>query len=58
MKAALSAGRPRPFTVPTENIVFVDIDKQTGLRAGPSCPKAISEAFIAGTEPMERCFSH
>jgi membrane carboxypeptidase/penicillin-binding protein len=58
MKAALSAGRPRPFTVPTENIVFVDIDKQTGLRAGPACPKAISEAFIAGTEPMERCWSH
>jgi penicillin-binding protein 1B len=58
MKAALSAVRARPFSVPAENIVFVDVDKQTGLRAGPNCPKAISEAFIAGTEPMERCWAH
>ena len=58
MKAALAAVRARPFTVPAENIVFVDVDKQTGLRAGPNCPKAISEAFIAGTEPMERCWQH
>ena len=58
MKSALSGVRARPFPVPAENVVFVDIDKQTGLRAGPDCPKVISEAFIAGTEPMERCHGH
>ena len=36
----------------------MDIDKETGLLAGPDCPKTISEAFIAGTEPTELCHAH
>jgi membrane carboxypeptidase/penicillin-binding protein len=44
--------------VPEENIVFIEIDRQTGLLATPSCPKTIEEAFIAGTEPHERCRLH
>ena len=58
MTAALSAVKPTPFGAPAENIVFADIDKDTGLLATPSCPKVISEAFIVGTEPRERCAAH
>jgi penicillin-binding protein 1B len=55
MKAALAGRKPAAFPVPAENVVFVDIDKETGLLASPSCGKSLSEAFIAGTEPQERC---
>ena len=58
MKGALAGRKTRPFDVPAENIVFIDIDKDTGLLAAPACPKVISEAFIAGTEPQERCTAH
>jgi penicillin-binding protein 1B len=58
MKNALAGEKDHPFTVPAENVVFVEIDKQTGLLAGPSCPKVFNEAFIAGTEPRERCERH
>ena len=30
------------------NVIFVDIDKQTGLLATPNCPQVISESFVAG----------
>lgn len=58
MKEALSGVTSPPFQVPSENIIFVDIDKQTGLLANPSCPKIVHESFIAGTEPHERCREH
>jgi penicillin-binding protein 1B len=59
MKGALAGVKqPTPFSVPAENIVFVDIDKDTGLRATPACPRTFPEAFIAGTEPQERCHLH
>lgn len=58
MKGALAGVKTRPFDVPAEGIVFIDIDKDTGLLATPSCPKVISEAFIPGTEPQERCTAH
>jgi penicillin-binding protein 1B len=58
MKAALSGKEPVPFTVPSENIVFVEIDKETGLLAGPFCPETRSEVFIAGTEPRVYCQAH
>ncbi len=58
MKAALSGKEPLPFTVPPENIVFVDIDAETGLLATPLCSKTRSEAFIAGTEPRVSCQAH
>ncbi len=58
MKGATSGVKSPPFPVPAENVVFVDIDKDNGLLATPECPKRISEAFIAGTEPMERCRAH
>jgi penicillin-binding protein 1B len=58
MKGALANTRPQPFVAPPENVIFVDIDKDTGLLATPFCPHVFSEAFIAGTEPVERCHVH
>jgi penicillin-binding protein 1B len=58
MKAALGGGQPTPFPPPPEGIVFVDIDRDTGLLATPACPRVRSEAFIAGTEPREPCNAH
>jgi penicillin-binding protein 1B len=58
MKGALAGVKTRSFPVPAENIVFLDIDNETGLLAGPRCPKVISEAFVPGTEPQEYCNLH
>ncbi len=58
MKGAVAGTKQRSFDVPPENVIFVDIDKDTGLLATPGCPKLLSEAFIAGTEPLERCPLH
>jgi penicillin-binding protein 1B len=58
MKKALLGTEPKQFPVPPENVVFVEIDKQTGLLATPNCPKTMEESFIAGTEPHERCRMH
>jgi penicillin-binding protein 1B len=55
MKAALAGRKSSSFPVPAENVVFIDIDKDTGLLAGPGCGKTIAESFVAGTEPQERC---
>jgi penicillin-binding protein 1B len=58
MIKALAGQKQQRFAVPSENIVFVDIDKRSGYLATPQCPKVITEAFIAGTEPMEYCPEH
>jgi penicillin-binding protein 1B len=58
MKNALAGTRATPFSVPASGVVFVEIDKETGLLATPFCPKVVSESFIAGTEPFERCTEH
>jgi penicillin-binding protein 1B len=58
MKAALGGRKPTRFPAPPEGIVFVDIDKDTGLLARPGCPKTRAEAFVAGTEPREPCGAH
>jgi len=54
MKAYI-AGRPdkdqRPEFQAPGNIVFVPVDKATGSVANGEAPGAISEAFIAGTQP-------
>ena len=58
MKAALAGTKPVPFAAPPENIVFEEIDSDTGLLATPLCSRTRSEAFIAGTEPRVRCNAH
>ncbi|MCP2519797.1 PBP1A family penicillin-binding protein [SCandidatus Aminicenantes bacterium Aminicenantia_JdfR_composite] len=42
------------FEVPP-NIVFVKIDRKTGLLASPHCLYTIDEAFVKGTEPKRYC---
>ncbi|HHQ48465.1 MAG TPA: PBP1A family penicillin-binding protein, partial [Acidobacteria bacterium] len=42
------------FPVPA-GVVFTPVDYYTGLRAIPSCPKVILEAFLDGTEPSQSC---
>ena len=56
MIAASKGQEAEHFSVPEENIVFVEIDKETGRLATPFCPRTVQEAFIAGTEPREMCW--
>lgn len=57
MKRAL-AGRPSlPFT-PPPGIVQLEIDRDTGHLALPACPRIVTEAFLAGTEPAAWCPLH
>jgi penicillin-binding protein 1B len=57
MKRAL-AGRPNIRFEPPDGIEFVSIDAETGQLATPNCPKVATEAFIAGTVPVDRCSIH
>jgi penicillin-binding protein 1B len=58
MKAALGGAKPSRLAPPPESIVFVEIDRDTGLLATPSCPRTRAEAFVAGTEPRAPCGVH
>jgi penicillin-binding protein 1B len=57
MIRALAGRESPPFQTP-DGITFVDIDRDTGLLAGPACPRVFSEGFIQGTEPRELCHLH
>lgn len=57
MKRALAGHPTRPFDAP-EGVSFVEIDRDTGRLALPTCPRVASEAFLAGTEPLEICTLH
>jgi penicillin-binding protein 1A len=56
MKAAHAGKPPETFTRPA-NIVYVPIDRHTGLRATveSNCTDTFLEAFVEGTEPSETC---
>lgn len=56
MEEILKEYPKRDFPAPP-GVVFVAVDKQTGLLYQPACPKAnkILEAFAKGTEPTEYC---
>jgi penicillin-binding protein 1A len=51
MKAWIGDRKEPPAFTPPGNIIFVNVDKSTGSAADPATPGAISEAFIAGTQP-------
>ncbi len=52
------AGHPNlEFGVP-DGVDFVEIDKDNGKLALPSCPRIFREAFLAGTAPTETCDLH
>ena len=46
---------PDGFT-PPGNIVFLSVDRDTGEVTKPWAPRAIQEAFIAGTQPGDVVF--
>lgn len=43
--------------IPSRDVVFLPVDKSSGLLASESCPQAdvIQEVFVRGTEPSKRC---
>ena len=51
MKAYIETRQAKPEFVAPENIVFLPVDRATGLLAAPQTPGAITETFIAGTQP-------
>ena len=57
MKNAL-AGRGGSALDAPEGVSFVEIDRDTGKIATPTCPRVTNEAFIAGTEPLGICELH
>jgi penicillin-binding protein 1B len=57
MTRALSGHPNQPFEEP-EGIAWAEIDRDTGKRAGPACPRLMREAFLAGTEPVDSCELH
>jgi penicillin-binding protein 1B len=44
--------------VPPPGVVFLEIDRLSGLPASEACTDTITEVFIAGTEPTEPCPLH
>ncbi|MEW6455434.1 MAG: PBP1A family penicillin-binding protein [Acidobacteriota bacterium] len=54
MKEYLENQPVENFTAPP-NVVFIKIDRMTGLLATPYCSHVIEEAFIPGTEPTKFC---
>ena len=57
MKRALAGHGNASFGAP-EGVSFVEIDRDTGKLALPTCPRVTNEAFLAGTEPLEYCDLH
>jgi penicillin-binding protein 1B len=57
MRRALAGHGSVSFFVPSD-ISLVEIDPDTGERAGPSCPTRINEGFLSGTEPTTLCTLH
>ncbi|HUA82845.1 MAG TPA: PBP1A family penicillin-binding protein [Bryobacteraceae bacterium] len=43
---------------PPDGIVTAEIDADTGQLATPACPHVRTQAFIAGTQPVEMCKLH
>jgi penicillin-binding protein 1A len=51
MKAVIGDRKDAPKFEPPGNIVFVSVDKGTGMATLDDAPGSIHEAFIAGTQP-------
>jgi penicillin-binding protein 1B len=57
MMKALAGRANVPFEAPS-GVSFVEIDRDTGTLATPTCPRVTNEAFLSGTEPLEMCELH
>jgi penicillin-binding protein 1A len=53
MTKALKGMPQAGFEAPNENIVWVDVDPDTGKRAGPDTRTPVSEAYLKGNEPLD-----
>ncbi len=51
MQAWIGDRKEKPAFAPPGNIVFLSVDRGTGGRVDPATPGALTEAFIAGTQP-------
>jgi len=56
-KRALAGHPDARFQAP-DGLTYVEIDRETGGLATPACPRTITEAFLPGTEPHDRCSLH
>ena len=52
------AGRPNTGFAAPGGVSFVEIDRDTGKIATPTCPRVTLEAFLSGTEPLASCELH
>ncbi len=57
MTRALQGHSSLAFDAP-DDLVFAEIDPETGYLAGPGCPRTINESFLPGTVPTEICPVH
>ena len=57
MKNALAGRGGSSFEAP-DGVSFIEIDRDTGKIATPTCPRVTNEAFLAGTEPLGVCELH
>ena len=57
MKSALAGQPSMPFRAPG-GVTFVEIDRDTGQLATPSCPRTLNESFLEGTQPVVYCEIH
>ncbi|MBS2021042.1 MAG: PBP1A family penicillin-binding protein [Deltaproteobacteria bacterium] len=53
MSRALKGVPQGPFEPPNDNIVWIDIDPETGKRATASTRNALKEAYLTGSEPPD-----
>jgi penicillin-binding protein 1B len=58
MQRALAGHANVPFPEPPDGVVPIEIDRDTGMLAGPGCPRVITEVVLAGTEPTAVCELH
>ena len=57
MKNALAGRTSSSFEAPP-GVSFVEVDRDTGKIATPTCPRVTNEAFLTGTEPLAQCELH
>jgi penicillin-binding protein 1A len=51
MKAWIARAKEKPEFAPPSNIVFLTVDRSTGIRVDDGSPGSLREAFISGTQP-------
>ena len=57
MKTALAGRGGSSFEAPA-GVSLIEIDRDTGKIATPTCPRVTNEAFLSGTEPLAVCELH